>query len=113
MDAQLLILDEVGARLSNLQEDNGYRFSIVPNSIVRAKLTPFKNKDLPAINYYTGADTLDIKTGKRETRSLDLIIEAYTKTRDEPFIDVGIRLGNDIVKALKTGFFLNNEHGLR
>ena len=48
MDAQLIILDEIKARLGNLSIANGYRFDIEPTSIDRARLEPFKNGDLPA-----------------------------------------------------------------
>lgn len=100
MDAQLTILDEIRARLGNISIANGYRFDIEPLSIERARLTPFVNGDLPAINYWPTIDALDGKAGTRETRSFDVTIEAYDTTRDEPFTDLAIIHGNDIITAL-------------
>lgn len=100
MDAQLTILDEIGSRLQNISITNGYRVDIEPEVIERARLTPFKNGDLPAINYWPSPDTLTEKTGQMETREISLNIEIYDKTRDEPFTDLAIRLGNDVVTSL-------------
>lgn len=99
-DLQLTILDEIQARLENLTEANGYRYTVYPQTVVRAKLEPFKNGDLPAINYVTGTDTLIEKVFKHELRELPLVVEAYTKTRDDPFINISSTLGNDVIATL-------------
>lgn len=100
MDAQLTILDEVKARLGNISIANGYRFDIEPSSIVRANLTPFVNGDLPAINYWPSIDAIVEKTSGKEARSFDVTVEIYDVTRDEPFTDLAIKHGNDVVTAL-------------
>ena len=99
-DLQLTVLDEVQARLELLTETNGYRYTVFPNTVVRAKLEPFKNGDLPAINYVIGTDSLVEKTFKYETREFPLVIEAHSKTRDEPFINITSTLANDIIAVL-------------
>ena len=38
---------------------NEYEVDIEPNSIVRSRLTPFQNGDLPAVNYWPIPDLLD------------------------------------------------------
>jgi len=100
MDAQLTILDEIAARLNNISVANGYRFDIEQSAIERARLTPFVNGDLPAINYWPSLDSLDNKTSGKETRSFDVTIEIYDVTMDEPFTDLAIKHGNDVVTAL-------------
>lgn len=100
MDAQLTILDEVKARLGNISIANEYRFDIEPLSIERARLTPFVNGDLPAINYWPSIDAIDEKTSGKETRSFDVTVEIYDVTRDEPFTDLAIKRGNDVITAL-------------
>lgn len=98
MDKQLIILDEIGTRLKNITLANGYRMDLL--KISRSRLKPFKNGDLPAVNYWPSRDQLDSKTGSSETRLLPVTMEVYSTTRDEPFVDVAIRLGNDIAVAL-------------
>jgi len=100
MDAQLLILDEIGLRLEGLRILNGYRFDVEKTSIHRAKLTPFKFGDLPAINYWPTPDTLAGKQNGMENRELNITIEGYSVTRDVPFTDLAIKLGNDIITTL-------------
>lgn len=100
MNAQLTILDEVHARIANITTANEYDIQLASGAIKRAKLTPFVNGDLPAVNYWPGSDILDFKTGQMETRQLSLVVEVYAITRDEPFTDVGIKIGNQVVTAL-------------
>lgn len=100
MDAQLTILDEIKARLGNLSIANGYRFDIEPTSIERARLEPFKNGDLPAINYWPTVDSFQAKAGGMETRGFDVTVEIFDTTRDEPFTDLAVKRGNDVVTAL-------------
>ena len=99
-DAQLTILDEVGARLANVTIVNGYRFDLIEESIKRASLIPFQNGDLPAVNYWP---TVDLKASKEngvELKEFNITIEVYDVTRDEPFTDLAIKRGNDIATAL-------------
>lgn len=100
MDAQLTILDEIKARLGNISIANGYRFDIEPAAIERARLTPFVNGDLPAINYWPSIDAIDEKTNGKETRSFNVTVEIYDVTMDEPFTDLAIKHGNDVITAL-------------
>lgn len=98
MIAQLTILDQMHLRFNNIKLINGYSVDLL--KIKRAKLTPFKNGDLPALNYWPGADVLINKQGGVEARRLSVSVEMYGKTRDEPFTDVAFRMGVDIVTAL-------------
>ena len=100
MDAQITILDEIKARLNNISIANGYRFDIEPNAIHRARLEPFKNGDLPVINYWHTSDSQESKLGGRETRLIELTLEIFDTTRDEPFTDLAVKRGNDVVTAL-------------
>ncbi len=98
--AQLTILDEIHARLLNITETNGYDWEVQENTVQRARLLPFKNGDLPAINYWPVNDVLEEKTYEYDTRELNISVEGYTKTRDEPFTDVAIKLGDDMILSL-------------
>lgn len=100
MDAQLLILDEIEARFGNITIANGYRFDMSDGEIKRASLTPFKNGDLPAINYWPTSDIKVSKDGGVESKEFNVTIEIYDVTRDEPFTDLGIKRGNDVSAAL-------------
>lgn len=96
--AQLVILDKVDERLNLISIIN--EFSFTANKIKRASLKPFKAGDLPAVNYWSGVDTLVGKDNGMETRELPLTIEAHDKTRDEPFTDVAYKLGADLITAI-------------
>jgi hypothetical protein len=99
-DVQLLILDEIGIRLTNILKVNGYRFDLKPKAIKRASLKPFQSGDLPAVNYWPVADDKTGKQGGMELKELGVTIEVYDVTRDEPFTDLGIKIGNDVATAL-------------
>lgn len=95
---QTLILDEIGLRLANISVANGY--SSTPNVIKRASVEPFKGDDLPAINYWPGADTLLNKGHGWVERELTVAIEIYDRTRDEVFSDIAFELATDVAIAL-------------
>ena len=99
-DVQLIILDEIGLRFTNILKANGYGFDMKLKAIRRASLKPFVTGDLPAINYWPVADDKTGKTGGVEEKELSLTIEVYTVTRDEPFTDLGMKVGNDVATAL-------------
>lgn len=92
------ILDKIGARLKNITTDNGYFNTIV--KIARARLKPFNGYDLPAVNYWPTNLSNEVSKYNTDIRTLNLIIEAHTKTRDEPFTDVCDRLASDIITGL-------------
>lgn len=97
---QTQIMDLVEVRLKNIAETNGY-FSTL-EKIERARTTPFKNGDLPAINYYYTGDVLEkpLNTGNEE-RTLVLIVEYYDDTRDRIFLDLADELTSDIKISLE------------
>jgi len=92
------ILDLIAARLAIITTTNGYNYTIT--NIERAKLTPFKSEDLPAINYWSTGLENSRKSYMKDERSLPLYIEAHTKTHDEVFTDVASKLAADIITAL-------------
>lgn len=96
--AVLQILDELEARLRTMTVGNEYLYSF--SKIERARLTPFKSGDLPAVNYWPAFDELVERKYRYEKRSIDLRVEAYTVTRDEPFTDVSFKLGNSVWTVL-------------
>ena len=100
MSIRKQILDVIGSRLTNIKKANGYNETILDTSIRRASLTPFKNGDLPAVNYWPSKDVLEAKLHGRESRILPVTIEAYAVTRDVPFVDVAMSLEDDIAIAL-------------
>ncbi len=92
------ILDEIGDRLTNITETNGYFTTY--GKIDRTRLKPFGVSDLPALNYWPGEDVL-IETGFKWTkRLLAVFIEYHNMTRDEPFSDVINEMAADIIIAL-------------
>jgi len=97
---QTQILDVVGERLKNITEANGYFTTL--QKIERANLEPFKNQDMPAINYHMADDNLvkPINTAQHE-RVISVLIEYYTLTRDRIFTDIANELYADIAIALE------------
>lgn len=94
----LQILDEIGSRLQNITTDNGYFNTIA--KIERARLKPFNGYDLPAVNYWPTNLGNDVDKYNKDNRTLFLIVEAHTKTRDLPFTDVCDELASDVVTGL-------------
>lgn len=95
---QIQILDEAESRLSNISEVNEY--STTQIKIERARLTPFNSDDIPALNIWLGPDLKTGDGGGFTTRSLELVVEYHSKTRDRPFIDVAMELAADVIIAL-------------
>ena len=50
------ILEIIGLRLNNIKEVNEY-FTTV-ETLEKARITPFKEREMPAINYYYTTDSL-------------------------------------------------------
>lgn len=94
------ILDIIGDRLGNISIANEYFTDV--EVVERARLKPFRNQDMPAVNYYSTNDTLvkPIHGGVSE-RLLSIIIEIYEMTRDEIFSDLSNKLSTDINIALE------------
>ncbi len=94
------ILDEIGARLTNISTANGYFHDI--KKIERARLEPFRNIDMPSIVYYYTQDVVSTEVyNSTDERVLTVIIEIDESTRDQNYIDVGSKLASDIAVALK------------
>lgn len=96
--AVIQLLDEIDLRIHGLLISNGYLFDV--GKIERARLTPFRSGDLPAVNYWPAFDELIEQKYRHEVRTLDLRIEAYTTTRDDPFTDVSYKLGLAVWTAI-------------
>lgn len=95
---QLVILDEIAARLSSITTANGYSENV--DLIERSRLEVFLSGDLPAINYWPVTDVVVAKEYGKEVHELTLVIELHTVTRDEPFTDVAFTKSADIITAL-------------
>jgi len=98
MSAINVILDELAVRLGMVSVSNGYLISF--NKITRARLSPFKDGDLPACNYWVTSDMNNVTLHGAENHTLSISIESYDKTRDRPFIDVAMDMHAAIVTAL-------------
>jgi len=96
--ADTSILNEVEARLGNITTANGYNNEF--KRISRARMKPFKGFDLPACNVYHGTvESIKTPYGTQSKKQF-LIIEAHSKTHDDPFIDIADSLAADIVTGL-------------
>lgn len=96
--AQLLILDEFEARLSNIATANGYWRTLA--GVRRATLKGFQAADLPMANFWAGVDeTVGRGAGWLEKR-LSITVEIYDLTRDRPFVDVVFEMADDVCRAL-------------
>jgi len=92
------ILNEIGARLENISTTNGYFLDI--EKIERARLTPLKNSDMPAITFYSGVNELrEFKYGI-DFKTVTVTIECYTITRDANFNDLTQLLASDLEIAI-------------
>ncbi len=98
MVAQIQILDEISARLANIKTTNGYFADVI--SVERAKLTPFQDHDLPAVNYWPVSDQIIERLNGKNKHALSITIELHNTTRDDPFTDLAFQHGADIVTAL-------------
>jgi hypothetical protein len=98
LPVQLQILDGIDARLRVIKEAYGYSSTI--KKIERARLKPFIQGDLPAINYWPGPDQLIQKSTGKETREMPVYIEYYRPTLDVPFTDMAYLLANDVSTSL-------------
>ena len=97
---QIQILDRIGERLKSISSNNGY-FSTV-EKIERARTTPFKNGDIPFLNYYPVNDEENKPLNTAEVeRILTVVVEYYDLTRDRIFTDVAAELAMDVRIALE------------
>jgi hypothetical protein len=63
-------------------------------------VTPFRDFDLPAVNYWADQDVLAKSGAGWEERELSVLIDARSKTRDRPFVDVVFEVADDLWTAL-------------
>ena len=92
------ILTEIGTRLNNITQANGYHNTV--KKVSRAKLTPFKGHDLPAVNYWSTGISNERTVYDDDNRELSVYIEIHDLTRDNPFVDVANLLASDVVTAI-------------
>lgn len=97
---QTQILDLIEDRLGNISITNEYFTDVI--EIERSRLEPFRNGDMPAINYYSTDDVFikNINNGISE-RINSCIIEFYSTTRDRIFTDLANELSTDVAIALE------------
>jgi hypothetical protein len=95
---QVSILAAVEARLKSIKTANGY--TTTAGRIKRATLTPFREDDLPALNYWPGTDRRLSQGAGWVERELLVAIEYYDRTRDRPFSDVAYELAADVGIAM-------------
>lgn len=97
--AEIQILDACEERFNLLTGSNrGYHHTF--KKITRARMTPFQEGDIPAVNFYSAMDELVSKGAGFELRKLTVTIEAHALTRDRPFMDVAAELAADCITAL-------------
>lgn len=96
--AVISVMDEIGSRLTNIKESNGYYCTA--KKIERARLTPWKGYDLPCINYWCTTLNNERSVYNDDNRTLELFVEIHDVTHDDPFVDVASRLAADVVIAL-------------
>lgn len=92
------ILTEIGARLGNITTANGYNYTF--KKIEEARLEPFVGYDLPAANYWLTNVSNERTVYNDDNRNVELVIEAFSMTRDEAFTRVVSKLAADVVTAL-------------
>jgi len=97
--AETQILDEVGIRLANITEVDGY-FTTAAR-IDRARMQPYNGGDLPALNYWAGVTELAESGAGWRRRMVTVMVEYQSKTWDRPFADVAHELAADIDIALR------------
>lgn len=98
MNAINTILNEIDKRLKRIGIANGDTVTIA--KVTRARLKPFQDGDLPAVNYWVTQDIVEKREYNVETHALNISIEAYDKTRDRPFIDIALDLSAGIANTL-------------
>lgn len=98
MPAVTDLLDIIETRLGNISTINEYY--TMPKMIARAKLTPFNDYDLPAINFWLTRLNVVSRQYQKQSRELSLFVEIHNSTRDRPFVDVVSELASDIVISL-------------
>ena len=99
LSVQRRLLDEIGARLASISLENGYAYKM--GKLTRASMKPFSGDDMPACNYWPGQDAFIERGVGFEKRELTLLVERYTKTRDDPFSDIVFELALDVDVALR------------
>ena len=94
----IAILNEIGLRLENISQANGYSFDI--NKIVRSAVNEFSGDDLPIIFYRGENDTLVQNQTHNEERLMIVTITGFARTRDYALIDQAYKFGADIHAAI-------------
>jgi len=110
MSAINTILDEIDARLRTISTGNGDPISV--NKVTRAQTKPFRDGDLPALNYFPVSDTITLQQHGTDEHTLAITIEAYSKTSDQPFTDIALMLHSGIVAALNRDALQQPSHAL-
>jgi len=110
MSAILNILDEIDARLRTISVANGDQNTI--KKVTRAQTKPFKDGDLPMINYWPTTDIITLIQHGAEEHKLTLTIEVATKTNDIPFTNLAVDLYTGVVAALNRDVSLNRSPSL-
>lgn len=92
------ILDLIGARLANITTANGYAVDV--RKIERGRMKPWSGHDLPAINYWPAALSNAEKNHRHDMRTLSVMIEIHSLTRDSAFAEVADWLAGDVLTAI-------------
>lgn len=92
------IRDEVGLRLQNITEANGYSTTLI--CIERGRVDPLDDRDLPGINFWKLDDVADDKRYTRQQRTLRIGFEMYDTTRDDDVDTISDGFMSDIFIAL-------------
>lgn len=92
------IREEIHARLGNISIANEYSVDIV--TIKKAKIDPFVDDDLPAINFWKTDDLAESKKYTRQQRTLRMGFEYYTLSNDDDIDTISDSFMRDIFIAM-------------
>lgn len=92
------IRDEIFLRLNNISVANGYSTNV--STIVKGKVSPFDDDDLPGINFWKTDDTADDRLYTRQQRSLRMGFEYYTLSNDDDIDTISDEFMTDLFIAL-------------
>lgn len=96
--AETAILDEIEARLKLISVANEYSRNI--QKVERARLTPFKAGDIPAISFWPVRHSRSTNEYGNDTHVLRVVVDVRDKTRDNNFADEAAGMIADVITAI-------------
>ena len=100
--AETQILDVILLRLQNITTANGYSLDI--KKFERGRLEPFKDGDIPAINYWPTSHQIENTEYGDDAHTLRIVVDVRAKIaskKDGNFPDMAGKMIADVVTALQ------------